>query len=278
MTRIVDMPSRSQTPKKLPQESPVALSFNGATEAVMMATPSDLADFGVGFALSEGIVSSAGEIAALDVVALDGGHDVQMTIPAERQAALAARRRKTMGPVGCGLCGIESIEAALRALPDIDSELTTEAADIPRAVAALGRNQPLRAETGAMHGAGLWVPGRGLVAAREDVGRHNALDKLIGSCARNGISPGEGALVISSRVSVDLIQKAVASGASVLIAVSTPTELAVETAERAGLTLVAIVRGTDYQIFSRPDRIRTERIAEDRIKDEKTAGKTTDVA
>ena len=272
MNRIVAMPDRNETRRRLPEETPVALSFNGATEAVMMATPQDLADFGVGFALSEGIVTRAGEIAAIEVVKLDGGHDVQMTIPAERQAALAARRRKAMGPVGCGLCGIESIEAALRELPEIDSELTIDAADIRRAVDALGRNQPLRAQTGAMHGAGLWIQGRGLVAAREDVGRHNALDKLIGACARNGIRPGEGALVISSRVSVDLIQKAVASGTTVLIAVSTPTELAVETAMRAGLTLVAIVRGDDFEIFSRANRI-----SSGRNNDEKTAGKT-DVA
>ncbi|MBA67328.1 MAG: sulfurtransferase FdhD [Rhizobiales bacterium] len=273
MTRIVEMPNRSQTRKRLPEESPVALSFNGATEAVMMATPSDLADFGVGFALSEGIVTRPGEIAAIEVVKRDGGHDVQMTIPAERQAALAARRRKAMGPVGCGLCGIESIEAALRDLPEIDSAVTIDAADIPRAVEALGRNQPLRDETGAMHGAGLWVPGRGLVHTREDVGRHNALDKLIGACARNGIKPADGALVISSRVSVDLIQKSVASGATVLIAVSTPTELAVETAEQVGLTLVALVRGSNYEIFSRADRI-----VGGPENDEKTTGENADVA
>lgn len=259
--------------RKLPEESPVALSFNGATEAVMMATPRDLADFGVGFALSEGIIRDAREISSLEVVSLEGGNDVQMTISAERQQALAARRRKAMGPVGCGLCGIESIEAALRDLPELGAGLKLDTADITAAVDALGKSQPLRAETGAMHGAGLWVPGRGLVHAREDVGRHNALDKLIGACARDGISPAEGALVISSRVSVDLIQKAVASGSQMLIAVSTPTELAVSTAERAGLTLVALVRGDDYRIFSGP-----ERISEAAAIDTKTAGKNADVA
>lgn len=273
MNRIVAMPRSTRQNRKLPQESAVALSFNGATEAVMMATARDLADFGVGFALSEGIVAHASEISALEVMQLDNGHDVQMTIPAERQQALAARRRKAMGPVGCGLCGIESIDAALRELPELETDLALDARDIPRAVEALGNSQPLRAETGAMHGAGLWVPGRGLVHAREDVGRHNALDKLIGACALNGIDAGEGALVISSRVSVDLIQKTAASGATVLIAVSTPTELAVETAERVGLTLVALVRGPDYEIFSRPDRI-----VGGRHNDEKTTGENADVA
>ncbi|WP_244598281.1 formate dehydrogenase accessory sulfurtransferase FdhD [Pseudohoeflea suaedae] len=259
--------------RKLPEESPVALTFNGVTEAVMMATPCDLADFGIGFALSEGIIRSAREVSSLEVVCLDGGHDVQMSIPTERQQALTARRRKAMGPVGCGLCGIESIEAALRDLPELAAGLRIDSADIAAAVDALGRNQPLRAETGAMHGAGLFVPGKGLLRAREDVGRHNALDKLIGACARDGIGPASGALVISSRVSVDLIQKAVAAGSEILIAVSTPTELAVSTAERTGLTLVALVRGEDYRIFSRPERISHH----DAI-DEKTAGRNADVA
>lgn len=242
--------------RDLPEEVPVALSFGGTTQAVMMATPSDLEDFGIGFALSEAIIRSASDLIELEIVEADQGFDVQMRLADEVHGAFAARRRKMAGPVGCGLCGIESIDEALRALPARNEvELELNPGDIREAVRALSMQQKLRAETGAVHAAGFYQPHKGILCVREDVGRHNALDKLIGAMARNGLNPAGGAIVITSRVSVDMVQKAVIAGTGVLIAVSAPTALAVRTAEAAGLTLVAIARGAEFEIFTRPNRI-----------------------
>jgi FdhD protein len=242
--------------RPLPEEVPVALSFGGTTQAVMMATPADLEDFGIGFALSEAIVSAATDVAELEIVEADQGFDVQMRLADEVQSAFSARRRKMAGPVGCGLCGIESIDEALRALPartEVDLELSP--GDVREAVHSLAMQQKLRAETGAVHAAGFYHPAKGMLCVREDVGRHNALDKLIGAMARSGLNPADGAIVITSRVSVDMVQKAVIAGTGVLIAVSAPTALAVRTAEAAGLTLVAGARGADFEVFTRSNRI-----------------------
>lgn len=242
--------------RALPEEVPVALSFGGTTQAVMMATPADLEDFGIGFALSEAIIGTAADVVELDIVKADQGFEVQMRLADEVQGAFAARRRKMAGPVGCGLCGIESIDEALRALPArSEVELELDPGDVREAVRSLSMQQKLRAETGAVHAAGFYHPDKGMLCVREDVGRHNALDKLIGALARTGLTPAEGAIVITSRVSVDMVQKAVIAGTGVLIAVSAPTALAVRTAEAAGLTLVAVARGADFEVFTRPNRI-----------------------
>jgi FdhD protein len=167
-----------------------------------------------------------------------------------------ARRRRLAGPVGCGLCGIESIEEAMRAVAGVGrSSLMLTASEIVSSVRLLSKRQPLHAETGAVHAAGFFVPAKGIVAAREDVGRHNALDKLAGALARAGVDGASGAVVVTSRVSVEMVQKAAAIGAPVLIAVSAPTALAIRTATQAGMTLVALVRGDDYDIFTHPERI-----------------------
>ena len=242
--------------RALPEEVPVALSFGGTTQAVMMATPADLEDFGIGFALSEAIVSAATEVAELDIVEANRGVDVQMQLVDDVHAALASRRRKMAGPVGCGLCGIESIKEALRTLPDRKQvELEFTAQQVRDAVRSLSMHQNLRAETGAVHAAGFYHPAKGVLCVREDVGRHNALDKLIGAMARAYHDVAEGAMVITSRVSVDMVQKAAIAGTGLLIAVSAPTALAVRTAEAAGLTLVAVARGADFEVFTRPNRI-----------------------
>ncbi|PWW03875.1 FdhD protein [Hoeflea marina] len=251
---------RASGERTLPEEAPVALSFGGTTQAVMMATPDDLLDFGYGFALTEAIAGSGADIEAIEIVEAGEGYDVQMQLADSRQAALAARRRRMAGPVGCGLCGIESIDEALRQLPERSAlEAQFTAGDIRAALGSLGAGQKLRAETGAVHAAGFYRPGEGMVMVREDVGRHNALDKLIGGLARAGQNTAGGAIVITSRVSVDMVQKTVIAGSPVLIAVSTPTALSVRTAEAAGLTLIAIARGEDFEIFTRPDRITSGR-------------------
>ncbi len=242
--------------RMVPEETPVAFSFAGTTHAVMMASPADFEDFALGFSLTEGIVADAREIEAIEVEDLGAGIDIQIRLKDQANTRFQARRRRLAGPVGCGLCGIESIEEAMRSVDAVGaSKLTLGADDIANAVRLLSKVQPLHAETGAVHAAGFYVPGKGIVMAREDVGRHNALDKLAGALARAGIDGSSGAVVVTSRVSVEMVQKTAAIGAAIIMAVSAPTALAIRTADAAGMTLVALVRGDDFDIFTHPDRV-----------------------
>jgi FdhD protein len=240
----------------VPEEVPIAFSYGGSTQAVMMGTPADLEDFAVGFSLTEGIITSIAEIEEITVVDEGRGLDVQVRLAEDKEDALRLRRRHMAGPVGCGLCGIESIEQAVRVVPDVSGvSFRLGPGDITRAVEALNGAQPLHAQTRAAHGAGFFVPGTGLVAVREDVGRHNALDKLAGAVIRQNRVGRDGMVVVTSRISVEMVQKTAILGACVLIAISAPTALAIRTAEEAGMTLIALTRGEDFEIFTRSDRI-----------------------
>lgn len=245
--------------RALPEETAIAMVYDGTTHAVMMATPADVEDFAIGFSLTEGIVTGTGQIASCDVIAHPKGVEAQMWLAEDRGAALAARRRTLAGPVGCGLCGIDSIEAAVRSLPDlagIGPVLTSE--EIAAATGSLRAWQPLHDRTRAVHAAGFLLPGQGVVMAREDVGRHNALDKLIGAMARQQVDPSGGAIVLTSRVSTEMVQKCAMAGCAVLVAVSAPTLHALRLAEGAGLTLAAFARGEGFDLFCHPQRLRAE--------------------
>jgi FdhD protein len=244
--------------RAVPEETPIAITYNGTTHAVMMATPADLEDFAYGFTLTEGIVADAGAIAGVDVVEFDEGVDLQIDLALDASEALARRRRRMAGPVGCGLCGIESIEQALRPAALVNAEFTLSPEKIAEATALLSQKQALNAETRAVHAAGFYMPDKGVVLAREDVGRHNALDKLVGAIARAGLSGSAGAIVLTSRVSVEMVQKTAACGSSMIIAVSAPTALALRMADLAQLTLIAIARGDEFEIFTHPERVRAE--------------------
>jgi FdhD protein len=247
----------------VPEEVPIAFSYGGSTHAVMMGTPADLEDFAVGFSLTEGIIASMGEIEGITVVEEGAGLDVQVTLAQDKEDALRMRRRHMAGPVGCGLCGIESIEQAIRPVPDVSAvDLVLTAKNVAEVVAELNGAQPLHAQTHAVHGAGFFLPGRGLIAVREDVGRHNALDKLAGAVVRQSIQGSEGVVVVTSRISVEMVQKTAILGSAVLIAISAPTALAIRTAEAAGMTLIALTRGEDFEIFTRTDRITTGVVAD----------------
>lgn len=253
--RLVFGPSVQPGERVLPEEVAVALSFNGSTQAVMMATPADLEDFGVGFALTEGIAGPQ-EVLSVEVEPVPRGMDVQVWLHPEAEERLAARRRVMAGPVGCGLCGIDSIEQALRDVPVVPpSPFRMTPSEVKAAVAALPGEQRLHDATRAVHGAAFWN-GRVLLA-REDVGRHNALDKLVGGMVRQGIRP-EGAVVLTSRVSTDMVQKVAMLGAPMIIAVSAPTVEAVQLAEASGITLIALARGDRFEVFSHTDRLKTE--------------------
>ncbi|MBY6055961.1 formate dehydrogenase accessory sulfurtransferase FdhD [Leisingera daeponensis] len=242
--------------RSLPEELPVAMVFDGSTQGVMMATPQDIEDFAIGFALSEGYVRHPGEIRDLETAEHGGGIEARFWLPPERAADLKARRRAMMGPVGCGLCGIDSLDQALRPLPVLPlGGPEFSAAEIARAADDLRGHQPLHDQTRATHAAGFLLPGQGIVLAREDVGRHNALDKLIGALARAGKDPASGAFVLTSRVSVEMVQKTVVAGARSLVAVSAPTAHALRLAQGANLTLAAFARGGGFDLYSCPERI-----------------------
>jgi FdhD protein len=241
----------------LPEETAVALSFNGSTQAVMMATPDDLVDFAYGFALSEGI-ATPDQVLSVDVVQAGRGIDVQVWLQPQAEARLAARRRTMAGPVGCGLCGIDSIDQALRDVaPVAHTAFRMTPTQVMAAVAALPASQPLHDMTRAAHCAAFWTPA-GIIAAREDVGRHNALDKLIGRMRDIAHPTSDGAIVLTSRVSIDLVQKVAALGAGILIAVSAPTADAVALADRAGITLLALARPDRFEAYTHTDRLVTE--------------------
>ena len=236
--------------RMLPEEVAVALSFNGSTQAVMMATPADLTDFAYGFALTEGLARPE-EIESIDAVETDKGIDLQIWVKPEAEARLAKRRRTMAGPVGCGLCGIDSLDEAVRAVPAVTSVFEMTPAQVRAAIAALPGAQPLHDATRSVHAAGFW--NGALLAAREDVGRHNALDKLAGHLVRASLC--EGAIVLTSRVSIDMVQKVAVIGAPVLIAVSAPTTHAVTMAQSAGITLIGLARPDRFEVFTHPGRL-----------------------
>ncbi len=247
--------------RNLPDESPVAILYDGATYAVMMATPCDLADFAVGFTLTEG-VAAPDQIEEVEVAGHPLGMQVRVWLAPAQGEAVRRRARRLAGPVGCGLCGVESLSEAARPVPRVEMPLSVPPWRILEAMAALAPNQPVHMATRSTHAAGFWHPQRGLVAVREDVGRHNALDKLIGALASDPTcrdSGGRaGAVLLTSRVSVEMVQKTAAAGIPMIVAVSAPTTLAVDAAERAGVTLVAVARRDGFEVFTHPHRIAFE--------------------
>jgi len=241
--------------RAVPEETPVAFSFDFTGFGVMMATPSDLEDFAIGFALSEGIVAHADEIAALEIAPLGDGIECRMMLKSGLPEAVRNRHRFGAGPVGCGLCGIAQLDEALRPLPKVASPYTLSATALSAMVAALNDYQPLNRETRAVHAAAFFRDPAAPLVVREDVGRHNALDKLAGALARAGESAENGVVVMSSRLSIELVQKAARMGVPVLAAISVPSALAIRAAEAADITLIAIARADGFEVFTHPHRI-----------------------
>jgi FdhD protein len=234
---------------------PVALTYNRVSHVVMMATPLDLEDFGLGFSMTEGLIGEPSDLLGIRIIPRPGGLELAMTIGEDWFDRLATQRRNMAGRTGCGLCGAENIEQALRYPEPVARTLDVSNAALQRAIDALERHQPLQADTGATHGAA-WCDSAGrIVQLREDVGRHNALDKLIGSLYRAGLQPARGFALVSSRASYEMVFKAAAAGIEVLAAVSAPTTLAVDFAQRCGVTLVGFARPGRHNVYSFAERI-----------------------
>jgi FdhD protein len=239
----------------LAEEVAVAFSYDGTVHAVLMATPDDLEEFAFGFSFTEGIIIAPTEITELSVVCAADGIMLRMWLTGDRSDAFAARRRRFVGPAGCGMCGLESLAEANRAVPMVRHGLEVSQQEIEEAVVALPRRQVLNAQTRSVHAAAFWQPGHNLVL-REDVGRHNALDKLAGALLRRGRSAAAGIIILSSRISIELVQKAGMIGAPVVVGISAPTALAVRTAEAAGITLAGIARNDGFEVFTHPERVK----------------------
>ena len=238
----------------LAAEVPVALVYNGRPHVVMMCTPADLEDFAYGFTISENI-GTVSDVRRVDVVRYSRGIELQIEITSERAHALTQRGRAITGRTGCGLCGVEVIDEALRDTRPVRSSLMITRNALWVASGSLGARQPLNNETNAIHAAA-WAASNGsLEIVREDVGRHNALDKVIGALGRDRRDMSSGFLIVTSRASYELVQKAAAANIPLLAAVSRPTALAVQLADEAGITLVGLLRGRSCNVYSHGERI-----------------------
>ncbi len=230
----------------VPEEVPVALVYNRRNYAVMLATPDNLGDFAIGFSLAEGIIHNAGEIEAIEIVSQESGTDLHITLNAERleRFDLIQRRRNLPGRAGCGLCGLENAESLTAPLPPIaDRAIEISLVALATAMAALPDWQPLNARTRSVHAAA-WADADGkLLTSREDVGRHNALDKLIGALARDERDASKGFVVMSSRCSYELVEKAARAGLPAIATLSAPTAFAIRKAREARITLYARSKG-----------------------------------
>jgi formate dehydrogenase accessory protein FdhD len=248
--------SIARTTDQVAEEVPVALVYHDVPHVVMLATPADLEDYGVGFTLSEGLVARADEIRGVEVTRGEASADVKITVAWERFTQLLQRRRNLAGRTGCGLCGAETAADAIRAPAPVPAGVTISAAQMHAAIEQLGTRQPINACTGSVHAAAWVLPQEGIQLVREDVGRHNALDKSIGALARAGADFSSGYMLITSRASYEMVQKCATLGISLLVALSAPTAFAVRLAEQTGLTLVAFARRDRHVVYANPWRLK----------------------
>ncbi len=237
------------------EEVPISLIYNGVPHVVMLATPTNLEEFALGFSITEGIISHAQELLSTRVYNRANGIEVQLKIPEHRFQCLADKGRNLTGRTGCGLCGASTLKQAIRQPPPVHSDLTVKADELITALAEIRQQQKINKLTGSVHAAAWAIPDIGIISVREDVGRHNALDKLIGSLLRTGKAPSTGFLIVTSRASYEMVQKAALVGITLLAAISAPTGLAIRLADEAGLTLVGFARADQHVVYTHPQRL-----------------------
>lgn len=236
-------------------EVPVCLEFNGLSHAVMLASPADLEDFALGFSLTEGIIDRPRDLLEIEEQATCEGIVLHLTVAAASFHRLKQVRRNMAGRTGCGLCGAESLGQVFRTIPPLKERGAIAAPALHAAFRDLSANQPLQRLTGATHAAGWALPDGSLALIREDVGRHNALDKLIGAMVRAGTDPAQGAAMVTSRASYEMVQKSAAAGIAILAAISAPTALAIRMADSLNLTLAGFARGGGHVLYAGAGRI-----------------------
>jgi FdhD protein len=237
------------------EEAPIALMYNGEPHVVMLATPLDLEDFALGFSLTEEIVAKPEEVAAIRVFQRAEGIEVRLRIPDARCETAAGKGRNLTGRTGCGLCGARTLEQAMHRPLPVGKGVDVTAPELAEALTALREHQRLNLLTGAVHAAAWVLPGRGIMLVREDVGRHNALDKLIGALARQRTDFGAGFVIVTSRASYEMVQKCATVGISLMAAISAPTGLAVRLAHETRLTLIGFARDASHVVYSHPHRL-----------------------
>jgi len=250
----------AEATRGLATEVPVSLTFNGVAHVVMMMTPCDLEDFALGFALAEQIIATPDQLCNINVRPIEGGILIQTEIPKELHHHLLEGRRNMVGQAGCGICGVVELEHAVRDLPPVTSKPHADQSAIFRAIESISSQQVLNRDTGAAHAAALADNAGNILAIREDIGRHNALDKLVGHITRAGLPRNEGFILLTSRCSHELVQKAVMLGVPMVVAISAPTTLAVDYAKRTGLTLIALARSDSMLCFNDPHSVFTDQL------------------
>jgi formate dehydrogenase accessory protein FdhD len=239
---------------RVAEEAPISLRYNGVPHVVMMATPADLEDLAVGFTVTES-VATATEIRSVAVSQANDGVHVDLHVAAERFAELLQRQRNLTGRTGCGVCGVTTIDDAIRTPNRCVADMRVTSRELHTTLLALSQRQKLNRIVGSVHGAAWARAKEGIEYVREDVGRHNALDKTIGALLREKTDPASGYLVITSRASYEMVLKAAMVGVSLLVAVSAPTALAIDLAAESGMTLIGFAREHSHVIYSHPERV-----------------------
>lgn len=237
------------------EEVPIVLVYNGVSHVVMLATPTNLEDFALGFSMTEGIIQNAQEFLSARVYQRANGIEVNIKIPEQRFACLTDKGRNLTGRTGCGLCGASTLKQAIRQPPPVHSSVSVTAEQLTAALANLHSKQSLNRLTGAIHAAAWVEPELGIIDVREDVGRHNALDKLLGLLCRTGKEVNSGFIIVTSRASYEMVQKTAFMGIGLLVAISAPTGLAIRLAEQTGLTLIGFARQDKHVIYTHPQRL-----------------------
>jgi FdhD protein len=237
------------------EEVPIVLMYNGISHVVMLATPTNLEDFALGFSMTEGIIQNPQEFESVRVYQRANGIEVSIKIPEHRFLCMTDKGRNLTGRTGCGLCGASTLKQAIRQPAAVHSNISVTAAQLTAALNNLRHKQSLNQLTGAIHAAAWVEPERGIIDVREDVGRHNALDKLLGLICRTGKEVNTGFIIVTSRASYEMVQKTAFLGIGLLVAISAPTALAIRLAEQAGVTLVGFARDQNHVIYTHPQRI-----------------------
>lgn len=245
----------SDSPEIIAEETPVAIIYNGIPHVVMMATPQDLEDFALGFSITEELIASSADLKKVECIRYSQGIEIQATVSTACEEVIAGRTRRLTGRTGCGICGADSVTAVLKQLHRVDDGVSIPGDAIRVALDSLVSHQALNAAAGAVHAAGWAGLDGGIQIVREDVGRHNALDKLIGALLKRSTDPKTGFVVVTSRASFEMVQKTTVLGAPLMAAVSGPTGLAVRIAQQAGLTLVGFARGGGHTVYTHPQRL-----------------------